>query len=393
MTTNLAVKSGLEVFLAGGGRDLDGRTIGLVTNPNGVDRTFRSGIELLHESPSVRLAALFGPEHGVRGDAQAGAHVAAGIDVRTGLPVYSLYGETRRPTQEMLAGLDAIVIDMQDLGIRYATYLSTQIEVQAAAHEAGIDVVILDRPNPLADLAREGNVLDPAFTSFVGSYPIPIRHGMTLGELGLLVAHERGWKAPIVIPAEGLGRTAWYDETGLPWILPSPNMPTLDALTLYGGTCLVEGTSLSEGRGTTRPFEFVGAPGVDAVALADDLTGRKLPGLAYRPVFFTPMFSKHAGVVCGGVQVYCTDRTAMRPVTLGIHLLHALKRRAPDFAWVAPQSDRGQFFIDLLLGSDGPRVALDGGASPDEILAEWPGQCAGFDERRRPFLLYPDAQP
>jgi len=392
VTTNRTVKSGLEVFLAGGGRELDGKTVGLVTNPNGVDHSFRSGIELLHESSRVHLAALFGPEHGVRGDAQAGAHVAAGTDARTGLPVHSLYGETRRPTPEMLAGLDAIAIDMQDLGIRYATYLSTQIEVQAAAHEAGIDVVIFDRPNPLADLAREGNVLDPAFTSFVGSYSIPIRHGMTLGELGLLVARERGWKAPIVIRAEGLKRDMWYDETGLPWILPSPNMPTLDALTLYGGTCLVEGTSLSEGRGTTRPFEFVGAPGVDAVALADDLTGRKLPGLAYRPVFFTPMFSKHAGEVCGGVQVYCTDRAAVQPVAMGIHLLHALRRHDPGFAWVTPQGDRGQFFIDLLLGSDKPRLALDAGAAPDEIMAEWPDQCAAFDERRRPFLLYPETR-
>ncbi len=383
-----SLRSGLEVFIDGGGRELDGMTVGLVTNPNGVDRTFRSGIEVLHESARVHLKALFGPEHGVRGDAQAGAHVAAATDPETGLPVFSLYGETCRPTPAMLEGLDAMIIDMQDLGVRYATYLSTMIEVQAAAHDARIEVVIFDRPNPLADIAREGNLLEPAFTSFVGSCPIPIRHGMTLGELGLLIAHERGWKAPIVVPVDGLVRDAWYDETGIPWILPSPNMPTLDALTLYSGTCLVEGTSLSEGRGTTKPFEFVGAPGIDANALAADLTARALPGLAYRPVYFSPYFSKHTAEVCAGVQVYCTDRAVMRPATLGIHLLHALKSHTPDFSWVPPSDDDRPYFIDLLLGSDKPRRALDEGATPDEIMVNWASETADFDVRRQPFLLY-----
>ncbi|MGI8486722.1 MAG: exo-beta-N-acetylmuramidase NamZ family protein [Thermomicrobiales bacterium] len=385
-----SIRTGLEVFVDGGGRELDGMNVGLVTNPNGVDRTFRSGIELLHESARVQLKALFGPEHGVRGDAQAGAHIPAATDPGTGLPVYSLYGETRRPTPEMLEGLDAAIIDMQDLGVRYATYLSTMIEVQAAANDAGIEVVIFDRPNPLADIAREGNLLEPAFTSFVGSHPIPIRHGMTLGELGSLIAHERGWKAPIVVPVDGLVRETWYDETGIPWILPSPNMPTLDALTLYGGTCLIEGTSLSEGRGTTRPFEFVGAPGVDANALAADLTSRELPGLSYRPVHFSPSFSKHKDEICAGVQVYCTDRTIMCSAPLGIHLLHALKTHTPDFSWVTPWDDGRPYFIDLLLGSDKPRLALDGGATPDEIMTNWVIETADFDVRRRPFLLYPE---
>ncbi|HEU0165129.1 MAG TPA: DUF1343 domain-containing protein, partial [Thermomicrobiales bacterium] len=274
--TKTRVKSGLEAFLAGAGNEIDGMRVGLVTNPNGVDSRFRSTIDLLGASPRLQLVSLFGPEHGVRGDAQAGDHVAQAVDGRTGLPVHSIYGETRRPTPEMLAGIEAIAIDLQDLGVRYATYLSTQIEVQAAAHDAGIDVVILDRPNPLADLRLEGNTLDPTFTSFVGSYPIPVRHGMSLGELGLMIAAERGWKAPIVVRADGWRRTSWYDETGLPWVPPSPNMPTLDGLILYGGTCLAEGTSWSEGRGTTRPFEYIGAPGIDAQALADDLTSRAI---------------------------------------------------------------------------------------------------------------------
>lgn len=383
-----SVRTGLEVFADGGATELDGMTVGLVTNPNGVDRHFRSATEILHESPRLRLAALYGPEHGVRGDAQAGAHVDAGTDAQTGLPVYSLYGATRRPTPEMLAGLDAMVIDMQDMGIRYTTYISTQIEVQAAAAEAGIEVVIFDRPNPLADLVCEGNVLDPEFKSFVGSHPVPIRHGMTLGELGRLVAHDRGWKTPIVVKADGLDRAAWYDETGLPWILPSPNMPTLDTLTLYGATCLIEGTTLSEGRGTTKPFEFVGAPGIDPNALAADLASRNLAGAAYRPIYFTPTFSKHADAVCAGVQIYCDDRAALRPVALGIHLLHALKRCDPNFAWRPPAGSRQRYFIDLLLGSDKPRLALDAGAAPDEVMASWQDELNGFRERRRPFLLY-----
>ncbi len=378
------------MFLAGAGRELNDMTVGLVTNPNGVDRNFRSSVELLQDNRRLRLKALFGPEHGVRGEAQAGDHVAEGVDSRSGLPVHSLYGETRRPTAEMLFGLNAIVLDLQDLGVRYATYLSTQIEVQAAANDAGIDVIIFDRPNPLADIAVEGNLLEPGYLSFIGSHPIPIRHGMTLGELGRLVACERGWEPPIVVPMQGVDRRSWYDETGIPWILPSPNMPTLDALTLYPGTCQVEGTCASEGRGTTRPFEFLGAPGVDANALTDDLTRRALPGLAFRPVYFTPFISKHKGLVCGGVQVYCTDRMVMHSPSLGIHLLHALKRHVPDFSWVGPIDDNRPYFIDLLFGSAKPRLALDDGATPDEIMVNWTVECSAFAERRRPFLLYPE---
>lgn len=382
------MRTGLEVLAANGVAALNGARVGLVTNPNGVDRTFRSAVDILHADPKIDLRALFGPEHGVRGDAQAGAHVESALDPKTGLPVHSLHGDTQRPTAEMLDGLDAIVIDMQDMASRYTTYLSTQLEVQAAADEAKIPVVILDRPNPLADIRLEGNVLDLAFQSFVGAHSITIRHGMTAGELGHLVASERGWIVPKVVPIVGWKRLQWYDETGLPWILPSPNMPDLDTLTLYNGTCLVEGTNLSEGRGTTMPFQFVGSPTLHADALIDDLRGRKLPGLAFRRVSFTPMFSKQATALCHGVQPYVTDRDALDAAAFGVHLVHALQRHDPEFAWVEPNHDDRPFFIDLLLGSDRPRLHLDDGASPDDVMAGWSADQAAFARRRAPFLLY-----
>lgn len=382
------MKVGLEVLASGSVAALNGARIGLVTNPNGVDHSFRSAVDILHEHPGVDLRALFGPEHGVRGDAQAGDHVATASDPRTGLPVYSLHGDTKRPTAEMLDGLDAIVVDMQDMASRFTTYLSTQLEVQASAHDAGIATVILDRPNPLADIRLEGNVLDPAFQSFVGCHTLTIRHGMTAGELGTLVAAERGWNAPIVVEMEGWQRTQWYDETDLPWILPSPNIPTLDSMTLYNGTCMVEGTNLSEGRGTTLPFQFVGSPTLDAEALVDDLRTRNLPGLAFRRVSFTPMFHKHAQTLCHGVQPYVTDRQALNAAELGVHLLHAMRRHDPAFAWVQPNHADRPFFIDLLLGSDGPRLMLDEGATPDEAMTSWPAEQASFCERRAPYLRY-----
>ena len=382
------MRTGLEILAAGGATGLSGARIGLVTNPNGVDRAFRSAVDILNDDPAVELHALFGPEHGVRGDAQAGDHVVSAVDAKTGVPVYSLHGETKRPTAEMLDGLDAIVIDMQDMASRYTTYLSTQLEVQDAASEAGLPVVILDRPNPLADIRLEGNVLDPAFQSFVGAHPITIRHGMTAAELGLLVASERGWAAPAVVRMEGWKRSTWYDETGLPWILPSPNMPSLETLTLYNGTCLIEGTSLSEGRGTTLPFQLLGSPTLDADALVDDLRARQLPGLAFRRVSFTPMFSKHAETLCHGMQVYATDRDRLDAAAFGIHLLHAVRRHDPGFTWVQPNHDERPYFIDLLLGSDQPRIMLDAGASPTEVMAAWGDDQAAFSARRAPFLLY-----
>jgi uncharacterized protein YbbC (DUF1343 family) len=384
------VSTGLDVFLEGGLPELSGRRVGLITNPTGVDRRLRSGADLLRQSGQVGLAALFGPEHGVRGDAQAGANVPTGLDQRTGLPLYSLYGDARQPSPSMLAGLDALIFDMQDTGVRYATYISTMAYAQAAAAEAGLAFAVFDRPNPLGG-PIDGNVLDPAFASFVGAHPLPVLHGLTVGELARLFAAERGWPPPLVMPMRGWRRGMWFDQTALPWVQPSPNLPTLDSLTVYGGTCLIEGTDLSEGRGTTRPFELIGAPWIDPFELADALASRAIPGVAFRPAYFTPAFSKHAGVTCSGVQVHIVDRAALRPVELGIELLHSLLRLPRAFAW--HQGAGGKFFVDLLLGSDLPRRALVEGAAVADVIAGWDEQRRAFEARRRPFLLYEESVP
>jgi uncharacterized protein YbbC (DUF1343 family) len=382
--TSLPVRTGLEVFLEAGLPALDGRRVGLITNPTGVDSRLRSGVDLLRASGRLELAALFGPEHGVRGDAQAGVHVQAGVDRRTGLPVHSLYGDTRRPKPAMLAGLDALVFDMQDIGVRYATYISTLAYAHQAAAEAGLTFVVFDRPNPLGGQI-DGGMLDSAFASFVGIHPLPVLHGLTVGELARLFAAERGWPAPLVVPMRGWRRDMWFDQTGLPWVQPSPNLPTLDALTLYGGTCLIEGTNLSEGRGTTRPFELIGAPWIDPFELAEELAGRDIPGVAFRPASFTPMFSKHAGATCGGVQIHIVDRAALHPAALGIELLHCL-RHVPEFAW--QRDAAGRFFVDLLLGNDLPRRLLDDGAAVGDVTAGWEEEHRAFEARSRDGLLY-----
>ncbi|MDQ4044690.1 MAG: DUF1343 domain-containing protein [Chloroflexota bacterium] len=383
------VEVGLEVMLGAGSTPIDGKRVGLVTNSSAIDRQLRSAVDRLHADQRFDLAKLFGPEHGVRGDAQAGVEVDSVEDFRTGLPVYSLYGDTREPAPEMLEGLDALVFDIQDVPVRFATYISTLAYCQVAAARAGVDMVVLDRPNSLTGMHVEGNLLDPAFTSFVGIHPIVIRHGLTVGEFARLFAAERGLPEPIVVPMRNWDRDMWFDETGLPWVQPSPNLPTLDSVTLYPGTCLIEGTNISEGRGTTRPFEYIGAPWIDPYRLVADLERRNLPGLGYRPVFFSPVFSKHAGEVCGGVQVYALDREDMRPVELGIHLLHALRGHDPEaFEWRSRST--GEHFVDLLSGTDRLRRALDDEAGPAEIMADWEKDAASFEERRRPYLLYPE---
>ncbi len=381
------VRVGLDVLLEEGLPLLEGKRVGLITNHSGVDSRLRSGIDLLRAASWLRLAALFGPEHGIRGAAQAGVHVGTTTDARTGLPAHSLYGETRQPTPEMLDGLDALVYDIQDIGSRYSTYIATLGLAQEAAARAGIPVVILDRPNPLNGVRVEGNLTEPAFESFVGYHPIAIRHGLTPGEVGRLVAAERGFPPPTVVPMRGWHRGMWYDETGLAWVQPSPNMPTVDTATVYPGTCLIEGTNVSEGRGTTRPFELIGAPWVDPFALAEELTERGLPGVGFRPAYFTPMFHKHAGELCGGVQVHVRDREALRPAALGIHLLHALRHLYPDqLAW--RQYADGRYALDRLMGTDRLRLALDAGASPAELMAGWEAQAAEYAGRREPHLLY-----
>lgn len=379
--------TGLDVFLKDGAPEIVGKRVGLITNHTGVDRAFRGAIDLLHASDKVDLGALFGPEHGVRGDAQAGDHVGESVDQPTGLPTYSLYGDTRWPTDEMLDDLDALVFDIQDAGVRFYTYLSTMIHAQEAAASGGIAFVVFDRPNPITGSRVEGNLLHPGFQSFVGCHSIPIRHGMTFGELARMFSAERYWPAPVVVAMQGWRREMWFDQTALPWIAPSPNLTTLDAAMLYPGTCLIEGTNLSEGRGTTRPFELVGAPWVDPFALAAEMKRRNLPGVAFRPTWFTPTFSKHPNAACGGVQVHSVDRDVMQPVMMGMHLLEALRSLRPaEFEW--RQNMPGKYFIDLLLGSDQPRRRFDARDPVDRLLEDWEEDIRAFEERRQPFLLY-----
>jgi uncharacterized protein YbbC (DUF1343 family) len=370
------VKTGLDILLDQGNPNLAELRCGLIANHTSIDRNLQSGIDLLHESDRIELRALFGPEHGVRGDAQAGALVTDATDARTGLPVFSLYGETEKPTPAMLAGLDVLLFDIQDIGVRYGTYLSTMIAAMEAVAENDLRFAVLDRPNPIGGTAIEGPLVEEGYASFVGAHPVPIRHSMTLGELARLVASERGWPEPIVVPMDGWTRGMWFDQTGLPWVQVSPNLPTLDSVTVYAGSCLFEGTSLSEGRGTTRPFEYVGAPWIDPFSFAERMAHTGLAGYAFRPVSFTPTFSKHGGTVCGGLQIYVSDRAVAQPVALGVELIRVAQELSGDqFAWRL--NDQGIPFIDLLYGSDRLRLG--------EPL---PSDPKAFAERRAPFLLY-----
>lgn len=385
------VRVGLEVLLNSDGASLRGSKVGLVAAPTSVDSQLVSSAERLQGYAGLKLVALFGPEHGLRGEAQAGQHVTTYTDSLTGLPVYSLYGDTQKPTSDMLKGLDALLFDIQDGGIRFYTYLSTLAYSLQAGAENGVRVVVLDRPVFLNGQKVEGPVLDPAYSSFVGAYPIPIRYGMTAGEIARLFNETFQIHCDLmVLPMEGWKRSWWFDQTGLPFVPPSPNLPTLDSLTAYTGTCLFEGTNLSEGRGTTRPFEYIGAPWIHAEATARELNALNLAGARFRPVYFVPTFSKYAGQSCAGVHLYITDREKFRPVETALHLLAQVKKTYPDqFEWRAPWSDQGgQRPIDLLSGSDRVRRHLDAGLPVSELVEMWQEELSAFMELRANFLLY-----
>ena len=380
------VLPGLDVLLGPKRALLTGRRVGLITNPTGVTVKLESAIDLMARARDFKLAALFGPEHGVRGDAQAGAAVADRVDARTGLSAYSLYGTTRKPTPAMLTGLDVLVFDIQDIGARFYTYPWTLALVMQAAREAGIGVIVADRPNPIGGIRVEGPVLYPALASFVGAYPIPIRHGMTLGELALMMNTDFGIACDLnVVKCTNWRRTDDGTKTGLPWVPPSPNMPTIDTAFLYPGTCLIEGTNLSEGRGTTRPFELIGAPFIDAPALADRLNKRNLPGANFRPAWFTPSFSKFQGQLCAGVQVHIADRAALAPVDAGIAiLLDVARHHGKDFSFLPGDPP----FFDKLAGVSWLREAILAGESVDAIKSRWQPELAAFKLKRARRLLY-----
>lgn len=387
--TRPEVRTGADVFIHRLAREYAGARIGFVTSFASVDHELVSMVDRLHAHEDFKLTALFAPEHGVRGDRHPGQVVSDEIDPQSGVAVYSLFGERRAPTQEQLAGIDVLMVDLVDVGCRYWTFLSTMSLSLRAAAEANVPVVVLDRPNPITGTRIEGNLVADGFRTFVGFHPIPMRTGITLGEAAQLFNVEYGLGAGlVVVPCEGWRRDMWFDETGLPYVPPTPNTPTIDTLTLYPGTCLLEGTNVSEGRGTTRPFEVIGAPWIDAPRLCADLNERGLPGVRFRPTYFTPSIQKHAGTPCAGAQVHILDRNALCAVEVGIHVLHALLKCHPtEFEWL-PGRSPGSLAVDRLAGGDDLRCELDAGREPAHFLGSWEHERATYEQLREKYLLY-----
>ncbi len=366
-----------------------GWRVGLITNQTGLDRTGRSSIDRLHERADIELVSLFAPEHGIRGAVAEGVGVAEELDAETGLPIYSLYGSTRQPTVGMLADLDVLAFDIQDIGTRYYTYLSTMALAMRAAAEVGVTFVVLDRPNPIGGTLVQGPTLEPAFSSFVGLYPIPVRHGMTAGELARLYNQRFGIGARLhVVPVKGWTRGTWFDASGLEWIAPSPNMPSLESATHYPGTCLFEGTNLSVGRGTPTAFQQIGAPWLDGEELARRLSRYELEGVRFEPVRFTPRSptdGKYDGQRVSGVRFVATDRDRYDPVAAGVAALleaRSLAREGEDL-W---EWNPGHF--DRLAGGGALREAIDAGAPLTAIRESWEAGLSAFRSLREPFLLY-----
>jgi len=403
------VKLGDEVLFE---KHLDlirGKRVGLVTNPTGLDSKLDSVIDKFRAQPDVKLVALYGPEHGVRGNAQAGQFVAFYYDEHFKLPVFSLYGQTYTPPADMMTNIDAymrsfdtrhdgktveagmmdsvdvMVFDLQDVGTRVYTYLATMANAMQAAADANIPFIVLDRPNPIGGIAMEGPILEyPQYSSFIGLYPIPLRHGMTVGELARLF-NDKFLKKKVqltVVPMENWSRDEWFDETSLPWVLPSPNLPTLDSATVYPGQVILEGTNLSEGRGTTKPFEMFGAPWIDGFMLAHKLNDLNLPGVKFREVWFTPTFSKFSGQQCGGCQLHVTDRNKYNSVNTTLAILSAIKQMYGD------KLEIHKSYFDKVMGTSAVREALERGEPEDRTVANFKPGLDEFTKLRQPYLLY-----
>ncbi len=380
------VKPGLSVLLEQKLELIEGRSVGLITNATGVNEKLEDNISLFCRNPEIDLRAIFSPEHGLWGAAQDAVRVSSCQYEGARIPVYSLYGAVRKPTREMLEGIDVLMFDIQDIGARFYTYISTMAMAMEACAEHNLRFLVLDRPNPISGAAVEGNILDMEFRSFVGYLPIPVRHGMTAGELARFFNDQFQIGARLgVATMTGWQRNMWYDDTVLQWVMPSPNMPTLDTATVYPGACLFEGTNVSEGRGTTRPFEIIGAPWIDARRLADELNGLSLAGVKFRPAYFIPTFAKHKDKSCGGVQIHVLDRKRFSPVRVGLSMVSAVKRLYPqEFEWRG--GDR--LFFDLLMGTDKVREQLSNCESVDSIIGSWEDELLKFQESREKYLLY-----
>jgi len=403
------VKLGVEVFLDKHLSLVKGKRVGLVTNPSGVDSRLVSTAALFHSHPGINLVALYGPEHGVRGNAQPGEYVPFYVDNKYQIPVFSLYGQSQKPEPGMLKNIDefmrsfdvleegkklgaemigeveVMIFDIQDVGTRIYTYMATMAYCMEACAEENIEFIVLDRPNPINGQDMEGFLLEyPDYSSFVGLYPIPVRHGMTAGELaGLFNSEFLEKKVSLtVIPMEGWERQMWYDDTSLPWVIPSPNMPTLNTATVYPGQVFLEGTNVSEGRGTTRPFEFFGAPWIDGHELTKKLNGLKLPGVVFREAWFTPTFSKYKGELCGGAQIHVTDREAYKPFATALHITRKVMDSYPD------EFRFHQDYFDKIMGSSKVREALLNGSDVEDIVMIYAQDLEEFGLNRKPYLIY-----
>ena len=387
------VKLGLERLLEESEALTRGARIGLICNQASVDHSYRHAADLLHEPPEINVRALFGPQHGIRGDVQDNMiETEHSVDRKTGLPVHSLYSETREPTDAMLQDIDTLIFDMQDVGCRIYTFVYTLANCMRAAKRLGKRVVVCDRPNPINGVAMAGNILEPEYASFVGQFPLPTRPGMTVGELAQMFNQHFNIGCDLeIVPMEGWRRELWHDETDAPWVLPSPNMPTLDSATVFPGAVHFEGTQMSEGRGTTRPFELIGAPYVDPDAYAEKLNELGLPGVFFRSCVFQPTFQKHAGVSCGGVQIHVLDRNVFEPWLAGIAMAKFAHDMYPnDFRWKVPPYeyvyDKNPF--DVISGTAKIREAFEKGTELDVIEAETKAPLEEFKELREPYLLY-----
>ena len=385
------VRLGSDLLL--GSSRLRGARVGIVCNHASVDRGLAHVIDRLTASRQISLAAIFGPQHGFRSDVQDNMiETPHREDAALRIPIYSLYSETREPTAEMLAGIDALVIDLQDIGARIYTHIYTMANCLRACGRHRVPVIVCDRPNPINGVDVEGSLLTPGYESFVGLFPIPMRHGMTIGELAQLFNDRFDLGAELeVVTMGGWRRTMYADETRLPWVMPSPNMPTLDTAIVYPGTVLFEGVMLSEGRGTTRPFELVGAPWIEAERFADAMNAHALPGVFFRPAVFEPTFQKYAKQACGGAQLHVTDRRAFRPVLTGAALIHTFRKLDPQrFAWRQPpyEYEHDKLPIDILAGSDVLRLQIEREAPLREIADSWRQDEDAFKRLRQTFLLY-----
>lgn len=387
------VDLGLERLLEEGHPALRGARVGLICNQASVDHSYRHAADLIHEHQEIQLRALFGPQHGIRGDVQDNMiETGHGVDRKTGLPVHSLYSETREPTDEMLEDIDVLVFDMQDVGCRIYTFVYTLANCMRAARRLGKKVVVCDRPNPINGASIAGNILEPEYASFVGQFPLPTRHGMTVAELARMFNEHFQIGCDLeVIPMSGWQRQHWHDDTDSPWVLPSPNMPTLDSATVFPGTVHFEGTQVSEGRGTTRPFELIGAPYIDPDAYADRLNALGMPGVFFRSCAFQPTFQKHAGVTCGGVQIHVLDRTSFEPWFAGIAMVKLAHDMYPtEFRWKVPPYeyvyDKNPF--DVISGTAKIREAFEKGTEFEAIRGWAEKPLKEFKELREPFLLY-----